>query len=525
MRRLGTRAKPGDSWAGLALALTIAFAVVVSVSRARSGTVDLWYDDSWVAISARASMSTALHRMGVSAPGFTVLARWWIGLRRGSIPWAQSFALLGLVASPIVVFFAARVAGAARWAAATMACLTAVNPMLLAESARLKQYTWEYAASAAMVGFAAASRRDGPTMRWTVASGVVVVVATMFSGSMVIPGAVLFLILLIGLWVVTRRADALPRRAAIARAAILAAAGVIVLVWAAIFLLHPPAPLTAFWRVRDGFLGSSGSLGHTAKQALSLVRGFMGEFIFGGGTPLLLIPVVGLTWFAWRSWRSVWWLLLAPVFAIVLSATRRYPLGTVGNARIEAWLMPWIAVLFALTLTEIGSVREARELVARVSKPLKTVAVGIVALTLVGLAWHSTAHYPTTRARLALQTVETVRGQPVRYVVDGDFPVDLVAPGPIRILKSSHTTTGFTVAFSGQLRVLHINTPAIAARELRRACGRTAAIAGTDVERLSKLLPLIGCRVIHEQQVVYSGAAVFDATVVLRFGPRRQGQP
>jgi hypothetical protein len=521
----GERRRAGDRWAGLAIALTVAFAVVVSVSRARSGTVDLWYDDSWVAISTRASLSTVLHHMGVSAPGFTVLARWWIGLRPGSIAWAQSLAIIGLVASPVVVYFAARVARAARWAATTMACLTAVNPMLLSESARVKQYTWEFAASALMVGLAAAVRRDGPTTRWTVAAGFTVVVATVYSGSMLLPGAVLFLIVAAGLWQTTLHADdARTRRVAIARAAILGVAGVLVLAWAAIFLLHPPAPLTEFWRVRDGFLGSSGSPTHTAKQAFSMLRGFMGGFIFAGATPLLVIPVGALAWFAWRSWRGAWWLLAAPVVAVALSVTRRYPLATVGNARIEAWLMPWIAVLLALALTDIGSLRDTRALVARVASPLKIAAVGIAALVVAAVAWRSTAHYPTARASHALATIQAVGGNPVRYVVDADFPVDLIVPGSIRILKSSHTTTGFTVGFNGRLRVLHVNSRAVAAGELRRACGRTAAIAGTNMKHLAKVLPLVGCPVLHAREVTYGGAQVVDSTVVIRFGPATSAQ-
>ena len=517
----GERRRTDDRWAILAIALTVAFAVVVSVSRARSGTVDLWYDDSWVAVSSRAPLSTVLHHMGVSAPGFTVLARWWIGLRPGSIAWAQSLALVGLVASPVVVYFAARVAGAARWAATTMACLTAVNPMLLSESARFKQYTWEFAASALMVGLAAAVRRDGPTVRWTLAAGALVVVATVYSGSMLLPGAVLFLIIMIALWRRSgREHEALPPRAAVARAAILGGAGALVLAWAAIFLLHPPAPLTEFWRVRDGFLGSSGSITHTAKQAVSMLRGFMGEFVFGGATPLLVIPVGALAWFAWRKWRSTWWLLAAPVVAIVLSAARRYPLGTVGNGRIEAWLMPWVAVLFALTLTEIGSRREARALVARIPHVVRTTVIAVVAVAVAGVAWHSTGHYPTTHARQALQTVENAGGNPARYVVDADFPVGLIAPGPIRILESSHTTTGFTIAYPGRLRVLHVNSHAVAARELRIACGRTAAIAGTDLKHLAKVLPLVGCPVLHTREVSYGGAQVVDSTVVIRFGAR-----
>ena len=52
--------------------------------------------------------------------------------------------------------------------------------------------------------------------------------------------------------------------------------------------------------------------------------------------------------------------------------------------------MPWIAVLFALTLTEIGTLDATRAFVARVTLPAKAVVAGVVALILAAAAWHST---------------------------------------------------------------------------------------------------------------------------------------
>ena len=107
-------APPGERarWPLPALVGSLIVAVAASLTRARAGTHDLWYDDSWVALSTRAPLSRAIH-MGVSAPGFTILMRWWIGLFPHSIPWAQTFALLPLLLVPFVIFAAARTAGAA----------------------------------------------------------------------------------------------------------------------------------------------------------------------------------------------------------------------------------------------------------------------------------------------------------------------------------------------------------------------------------------------------------------------------
>lgn len=506
-------------WAGVAITLTIAFAVVVSLVRARAGTVDFWGDDSWIAISTRVPLSSVA-QVGVSAPGFTFVVRWWMGLRPGSMAWAQSFALLGLVASTLAVFVAARVAGAARWAATTAACLTALNPMLLAESTRVKQYTWEFAFSAAIVAVAAAIRRDGPTVRWTVSAGALVVVATIFSGSMMIPGAMMFLIVVVGLWTAVHRADdPLSVGAALVRVALLTLAGAIVLAWAAVYLLDPPAALAAWWRERDGFLGS-GSVSHTARQAFDMLRGFMSHFVFGGGTPLLIVPLAALAWSAWRRWRTDWWLLMAAVFAIVLSAAQRYPLGTIGKGRVDAWLMPWVAVLLALSLTEIAAVPRVRGLIRRTSDPVKIAAVGLVPLAFAAVAWERTEHYPTVRARDAVAALARVKGRGPTYVVNGDFSVALLVPTPIRIVDDEHSATGWSVVFPGGPRVLHISNPKRAARELRAACGKTAVIAGANAQTLERVLPRVGCRVRQKRTQSYGTADPHDDTVVVTFGRR-----
>ena len=85
---------------------SVGFGIFVSLTLSHEGTHDLWYDDAWVALSQRAPLSQAIH-MGVGAPGFTIVMRWWMGLAEGSIPWAQTFALVPLLFAPFVVFIAA----------------------------------------------------------------------------------------------------------------------------------------------------------------------------------------------------------------------------------------------------------------------------------------------------------------------------------------------------------------------------------------------------------------------------------
>ena len=157
--------------------------------------------------------------------------------------------------------------------------------------------------------------------------------------------------------------------------------------------------------------------------------------------------------------------------------------------------MPWVAVLLALSLTEIAAVPRVRGLIGRASNPVKIAAVGLVALAFAAVAWERTMHYPTVRARDAVAALARVKGRGLTYVVNGDFPVAVLVPTPIRIVDDDHSTTGWSVVFPGGPRVLHINNPQRAARELRPACGRTAVIAGANAKTLARVLRRVGCPV------------------------------
>jgi hypothetical protein len=522
-------AGPGsDRWdlsareAAAIVAAAVLFGLVVSLVRARSGSADLWYDDAWVAFATRAPLGQAAH-IGLASPGFTIVARWWLGLVSDSTAWAQTFALLGFVAAPVMIFVAARTAGAQRWAAVFAAGLTTLNPMLLVESARLKQYTWEYVLSAAMLAVAAAVRRDGPTRRWTLTAGVLVVVATFFSASLLIPSGLLAVVLLVAFWAAFHRTDdPQARRDVRIRSAFLAVAGAIVLLMAATLLRNRPPVLQSMWR--DGYLGTPASLGDKAQQAWELLRGFMSGFVFGGSTALLAIPVIALLVFAWRRWRTAWWLLLAPVFAVGLSAAQRYPLAIRGNSRIEAWLMPWICVLLALAVVEIGELAIVRNAGARVPGALASLLVVVVAVVFATAAWGHTITYPTTRSRVALRTLDRMRATGPIFVAFGVHPLDLVAPGPLHFVNDRTSDLGYSVdRLGGGLRILDVHPLDLTARELRPACGHTAAIAGADPRTIAAALLFLPCHALHEQVDTQGTPDIDDDTVVLTLGPAAPG--
>ncbi len=95
----------------------------------------------------------------------------------------------------------------------------------------------------------------------------------------------------------------------------------------------PLAPaLAQSWRTLDGFIGTGRPVREIPRQLWAVVRGFMDGFFFGGASLLLLIPLAVLIWFVMRRYRSVWWLLTAPLAAVALSVAQRYPLAKLGYA-------------------------------------------------------------------------------------------------------------------------------------------------------------------------------------------------
>jgi len=505
----------------VAISGCIAVAAALSLTAARAGTIDLWFDDSWVALSQRAPLSRALH-MGVGAPGFTVVMRWWLGLTNSSIPWAQSFALVPLLFTPFVIFVAARIAGASRAAATLVACLCALSPMLITESARVKQYTWEYAFSAVLLAIAAVVRRDGITMRWTILAACSCVVAVLFSFAMLMPTALLSLVLTVALVHEARAGEhRFDLRRIAAPLAVLAGAGLVVALWAAALLpADPPPALRAHWRI--GFLGSEGSLTYTARQSVLLARGFWNAFVFRGSTAVLLVPVAILLWFAVRRWRTAWWLLTAPLLAIALSALEVYPLGSIVQARVDAWLIPWIAVTLALAVTDLFRVPRVRAALERVPQPARIAGLGVVLVLLsVGVTMDAKG-YPRTRAERAVAAlVRSERAGERTFLAWNDWPVELLLPGPIRIVDDRDSDSQFSVVRDRQPRTLHAEDRDLAARELRTACGHTATIVGVTKESLAAILPSVRCRSQIVGATTNDTGLPHDDVITVSFGGRR----
>jgi hypothetical protein len=106
-----------------------------------------------------------------------------------------------------------------------------------------------------------------------------------------------------------------------------------------------------------------------------------------------------------------------------------------------------------------------------------------------------TKGYPQTRAERAVSAlVRAERSGGRTFVAWNDWPVDLLLPGPLRIVDDRDSDSQFSVVLDRQPRTLHADDHDVAARELRTACGRTATIVGVTEDDLAAILPSVGCR-------------------------------
>jgi hypothetical protein len=187
-------------------------------------------------------------------------------------------------------------------------------------------------------------------------------------------------------------------------------------------------------------------------------------------------------------------LLLAPIVAVALSAMQRYPLGSIVKNRVDAWLIPWVAVLLALALTDITNRAPLRRVARQFPRGLSIAIVAVAAVLYIAGDIHSATGYVPTRAHVAIAalTRASQHGN-VTYIVANDWPVDLVLPGRITIVTDHNSETDFSVVPPPPYRTLHDDNATQAASELRPACGHTVTVVGITAESLRSILQHVGC--------------------------------
>lgn len=516
--------EPSSLGIGLALAGATAAGLVLSVLRARAGTADLWFDDAWVAIATRTSIDGATRLNG--APGFTVLARWWIGVGGGRTAWTQTLALVPYLAVAPVVYWAGLRTCRSRGSAVVVACAAVLAPVLITESARVKQYTLECLLSAVMVGLAAGAAHLRPSLRRTVAAAVVVVVGVALSGALVLPGGVLLVVL--GVQEIrTQGPDAAGRGT---RLLILGASVAAVFAWVLLVLSRVSYGYNATWRAYGAFVGTPGTVTGTARQLVTMTRGFVGGFVPGGsaasvGSVLEVVLLLGLAVYTVRRWRAVWWLLLAPGAAIVASAAQRYPLGPIGFGRVDSWLLPWIAALAAQALTDSRRMLGRRVAPARLRAVAVPVLVGTFVLAAVAAAVAVTP-YPPTRIGAALEVLESPPAHTRAYVVQEDMPVLLALPGPGRLVRTSArealNSTRFIPARGVRVLSLRPEGRRQSAAELGISCGGTVVVVGASDQLLLPVERRLPCPVVRRERRTEGTNEHWDDIVTLHLGARRE---
>src|SRR5262249_40526010 len=130
-----------------------ALAVYGVVTRIGSLTSDtLYQDDAWIALASKASGFQDIRRVGVTAPGFRLSLRAWLGVGGFSSEHARLLPFaLGILLAPLV-FVVARLMGQRLVAALLGATMLVTSPTLATYSLRAKQYAGEAVLATVLIG-------------------------------------------------------------------------------------------------------------------------------------------------------------------------------------------------------------------------------------------------------------------------------------------------------------------------------------------------------------------------------------
>ncbi len=414
----------GRSRVGLVAALIAALAVRLPGLTSK----DLWFDDAWAAMPARASFRDALH-MVVTTPGYTLVSRLWIGLYPEATWWAQLptllFGLLGVVA----IFCLLRYLNTSELVQWICTAIVVLSPTTVTYSTRVKEYAFDFLLGVALLALAERVRRT-PRAKHLIHLGLVSVVSVFFSLSSAV--VVLGIWLAVGLLALWQR-ELRARIFGIGAATALLGAAV-----ALPFAAAVPSVLNHNWR-RRGFLFDPSSF-HDARRTLTTIFSGLAHGLIG--VPIHLNPHVTF----WKLWAIaialvvIAFLVLAgrsaarrtlrsrptfsrttPAAMILVVATfaalaSRVPLG---DGRTDEVIFPAILVLGALVFGPTIDAGFAK--LGRKSPTLPRIALAAALLGAVIFGGLHTSRYPTIDLRgLASKWAPTTKGDTrLVTVVDG----------------------------------------------------------------------------------------------------------
>ncbi len=372
----------------------------------------LWLDDTWVALVHKVDEVPVILRMGVTAPGFSLLLKGVFSIFGFSHLAAQAIPFLAGIAAPPLVYLIARRWGTGRLAATISAVLLLLAPVHVTYSTNVKQFTLDVVLALALLH-----------LSWRTYEGVdqdrlrrlalAAAVATVFSASVGPVAAVAV------------AAPAIPRILQREWRFTLwpGLHGVYVLIWALVLRARLPASLGNYWEgttslgIADPFL----AVGRFAS-------GFAGHPWLGG--VLLVVLAVAAVVLPWRERL----LLLGPIPVATLASFVGIPLGT---GRTDLYLYGVLALTLALVVDRLVPARW----------PQALVLAGLVTALAVpfprpGYADPASGMHEDSRPLVRLAASELGPDDQL-ITVGARFPVALYGPWPVTIHEAPNSTTGW----------------------------------------------------------------------------------
>ncbi len=420
------------------IALVVVTAVGAVIRAEGLTSLGLYRDDAWAAMSSRVGIGTAWH-MWVTAPGFYLLERSFIGLHSGATWWDQIPPLVAGIAAIPAIYFLARHFGFHRVAGLVLALVVCVSPVCIIYSTRVKEYGVVFLVTCAVLAMGETTRRTPDRTRLVVLAAVSVV-AFVVSASLgpVIAGVWIAL----GLLAVRERRNL--RQVIVNGAVVAGACGAV----AAVFYSHISPALARFW---NGAFITHGSAGDFLSSLRASLWGLYAKVLHlsAGVTAVqlvILLVVLGLSVLGMHRNAA----MLAPACAVLValgaSALRVAPLGT---GRTDEYIYPALLLLLASGVVRLWAVigggigTEERRVVGFALAVLSMLMAG----ALMGQAIVTTPPYPGV-AVPALAAALRRNVEPGDHIVVGElarYPWAYYEDHPLRLRFGIDWSTNFTV--------------------------------------------------------------------------------
>ncbi len=398
-------------------ALLVAGLLVAAIALRAPGLdpSSLWLDDTWIALVHKVDELPLVMRMGVTAPGFSLVLKAMFSTFGFSHLAAQALPFLAAIAAPSLVYLLARRWGTSRSAAALAGVLLLLSPIHVTYSTNVKQYTLDVILVLLLVWLSwRATRRPATERQDALAVLSLIGLLSIFFSASVTPVAV-----------VAVAVPALPglRRSEWRYARWPAVLAVFTLAWAINLRGWISTGLTGFWdeRTEDGMAGLLVGYGR-------LLRSFTGSPWLGAA--VLLLGLLGLRRVDW-SLRA---LLLGPLAVAGVASFVGVPLGT---GRTDMYLYGLLAIAAGLGVDAFLTGQRWRWAVV-----LVTVVVMATPLPRTGYATEDGGMIQDTRP-LIEQASELLGPDDTLLTLGSYHATTLYGPWDVEIRHSERSTQGW----------------------------------------------------------------------------------